>query len=88
MSALSQHDEKHVVPKPLSGIRVGKRREKRRIQMSYEFLLNIVNSIFVNVIYWTPNRTCIFKNAADIDKKYYFKTDLTCEGFARAHDKT
>jgi hypothetical protein len=25
--SLSQHDEKHVVPTPLSGIRVGKRRD-------------------------------------------------------------
>jgi hypothetical protein len=27
--SLSQHDEKHVVPTPLSGIRVGKRRRVR-----------------------------------------------------------
>jgi hypothetical protein len=32
--SLSQHDEKHVVPTSLSGIRVGKRR--RRIVLSYE----------------------------------------------------
>jgi hypothetical protein len=27
--SLSQHDEKHVVPTPLNGIRVGKRKEEK-----------------------------------------------------------
>jgi hypothetical protein len=36
---LSQHDEKHVVPTPLSGIRVGKRRkEEEREALFFNFV--------------------------------------------------
>jgi hypothetical protein len=37
---LSQHDEKHVVPTPLSGIRVGKRRFKSILPSKYNIIRN------------------------------------------------
>jgi hypothetical protein len=53
--SLSQHDEKHVVPTPLSRIRVGKRRVKVENQLEdiYSFVQpDLLLSLEISVIFY------------------------------------
>jgi hypothetical protein len=45
--SLSQHDEKHVVPTPLSGIWVGKRRKYNLNLVTYELVYEITDFFFM-----------------------------------------
>jgi hypothetical protein len=45
--SLSQHDEKHVVPTPLSGIRVGRR---RKVLETHTFKSTIIKLAFIRCV--------------------------------------
>jgi hypothetical protein len=59
--SLSQHDEKHVVPTPLSGIRVGgrRRRQKKSIQVCINPLFRIHNTSLVSAYFGLDKHECV-----------------------------